>query len=106
MADEDYNGANDVSDKLTIFGKSFWDMWVQKVLRNIASVKYQFMAAFFYLISHGMFVAKGTDGNFLISPTEGLAFLSAGFISLATSRIVMRTSLFEPRNSDELDTDK
>ena len=93
-------------NKLTIFGKSFWDMWVQKMLRNVASVKYQFMAAFFALVSYGMFEGKNVDNSPLISTTEGLAFLTCGFITLATSRIIMRTSLFEPKTDESLDTDK
>jgi len=95
-------------DKISIFDKSFWDLWVQKLLRNLASVKYQFMLAFFYIVVHGMFIAKDAAGEPLIGVTEGLAFLSGGFITLATSRLVVRTSLFEdhidPRQ--KLDTDK
>ena len=95
-------------EKITIFDRSFWDLWVQKLLRNMASVKYQFMIAFFYIIVHGMFIAKNAVGEPMIGVTEGLAFLSGGFITLATSRLIVRTSLFEDKNdpTQKLDTDK
>ena len=96
-------------ERISIFDKSFWDLWAQKMLRNIASVKYQFMIAFFYIVAHGMFVAKNSAGDPLIGVTEGLAFLSGGFITLATSRLIVRTSLFDEKNDSteqKLDTDK
>lgn len=93
-------------DKVTIFDRSFWDLFLQKMLRNIASVKYQFMVAFFWIICYGMFFVDKKDGTAFISSTAGLAFLGGGFITLATSRIVLRTSLFEPKGKDQLETDK
>ena len=91
---------------LSVFNRSFWDLWLQKIFRNLASVKYQFMIAFFWLIVYGMFVGKDTDGSPYISTTAGLAFLAGGFITLVTSRIVIRTSLVEPKESGDLDTDR
>lgn len=95
-------------EKISIFDRSFWDLWAQKVLRNVASVKYQFMVAFFWLILHGMFIEKTTTGEPLIGVTVGLGFLSGGFITLVTSRLVIRTSLFDPKEeaSKDLDTDR
>lgn len=94
-----------MTTKTTVFGKSFWDLWFQKVFRNLASVKYQFMVAFFNIIVYGMFFAKDQSGNYIISPVEGLSFLAGGFLSLATTRIIMRTSLIEPKD-DQLNTDQ
>ena len=88
---------------ISIFNRSFWDLWLQKIFRNIASVKYQFLVAFFYLVSYGMFHGEEP----LISPTLGLGFLSGGFITLVTSRLAIRTSLFEGKSDpNEFDTDK
>ncbi len=92
-------------DKITIFDRSFWDLWIQKLLRNTASIKYQFMVAFFWLVTYGMFIAENADGTSFISATAGLAFLSGGFITLVTSRLVVRTSLFTPPEGN-VDTDR
>lgn len=92
--------------RVSICDRSFWDLWAQKVFRNVASVKYQFMVAFFWLIVYGMFVAKGPDGTAFIGPELGLTFLGGGFITLVTSRMAIRTALFQPRVPSDLDTDK
>ena len=92
--------------KISALDRSFWDLWVQKIFRNFASVKYQFMVFFFWLIVYGMFFEKTKEGLPFISATEGLAFLGGGFITLAVSRIVMRTSLIEPSDPNNIDTDQ
>ncbi|MCK4454699.1 hypothetical protein KAW18_03580 [candidate division WOR-3 bacterium] len=91
-----------MSEKLSIFNALFWDLWLMKHLRNIASVKYQFMVAFFMLIVYGMFNI-GPSGVPWIPAVAGLSFLGGGFIALATSRIISKTRLTE---NEDLDTDK
>jgi enoyl-CoA hydratase/carnithine racemase len=91
-----------MSEKLSIFGKDFWDLWVMKLLRNVASIKYQFLMAFFILVAYGMF-SLGPDGKPWISANSGLAFLGGAFLTLATARIISRTKLTE---NETLDTDK
>jgi hypothetical protein len=100
------NGNLNPYDKVSIFNRSFWDLWFQKIFRNFASIKYQFMIAFFYLICYGMFWAKNSDGEPFISATAGLTFLGGGFITLITSRMLVRTSLFESRDDGGMDTDR
>ena len=92
-----------MSEKPSIFGRLFWDLWVMKLLRNVASVKYQFLVAFFVVVSYGMFHVCEVTKVPWISATLGLSFLSGGFVALATARIVTKTKLTE---NDELDTDK
>jgi hypothetical protein len=96
--------------EISIFNRTFWDLFIQKCFRNLASVKYQFMAAFFSIVVYGMFFKIDSVGKPFISSVEGLAFLSGGFLTLATSRIVLRTSLFDSKNDVEeegyLNTDK
>ena len=92
-------------EKVSLFNRSFWDLWGQKLFRNFASVKYQFMVAFFTVIIYGMFGADNTDGTALLSMTDGLLFLGGGFISLMTGRIAMRSSLVVPAD-DGMDTDR
>ena len=80
----------------------FWRLWIQKLLRNIASVKYQWMLLLYVPVIIGMFSTPQ-----IITPTLGLGFLGGGFITLASTRILARTSLVEPKNEEEdLDTDK
>jgi hypothetical protein len=99
------NGNMNPYDKLSVYNRSFWDLWFQKIFRNIASIKYQFMVAFFWLIVYGMFFAKNAAGEPVISAVAGLGFLSGGFITLVTSRLLIRTSLFENKQGD-MDTDQ
>ena len=91
-----------MSEELSIYGKEFWDLWLMKLLRNVASIKYQFLMAFFILVAYGMF-NLGPDGKPWISAAKGLAFLGGGFLTLATARIISRTKLTE---DEKLDTDK
>ena len=80
--------------ELSIFGLKFWDLWFMKHLRNMASIKYQFLVMFFILIAYGMFNIA-PNGEPWISDTKGLAFLGGGFITLTTARIVVKTKLKE-----------
>ena len=92
-------------EKVTMWDRSFWDLWLQKIFRNFASVKYQFMIAFFTVIVYGMFFGENDKGAPLLSMVEGLAFMGGGFITLVTSRIAMRSSLFAPSDTG-MDTDR
>jgi len=92
-------------EKVSMWDRSFWDLWMQKILRNFASVKYQFMVAFFTVVIYGMFGADTADGTALLSMKDGLLFLGGGFITLMTGRIAMRSSLIAP-STDGMDTDK
>jgi hypothetical protein len=99
------------SDKISVVKGNFWDLWMQKMFRNLASMKFQWMTILCAIVVYGMFFktipgATPTDPVVpLIDATLGLGFLGGGFITLATSRIIARTKLTEPSNG-ELDTDK
>jgi len=96
------------SDALSIVGGNFWDLWVQKMFRNLASMKFQWMTILCAIVVYGMFfkTMPGSDPiKPLISAELGLGFLGGGFITLATSRIIARTKLTEPSNGN-FDTDK
>jgi hypothetical protein len=90
--------------KITIFDRSFWDLWIQKIFRNLASMKCQFLWAFFWTVIYGMYIGTDKTGVNYISPTLGLGFLSGGFITLVTAKLAVKTSLFESP-SDPLDSD-
>ena len=101
-----------VKQKLSVFRKDFWDLWLQKLLRNIASMKFQWLSLLYVPVVIGMFDGqwmKLADGTMKwvskIGIAEGLTFLGGGFITLATSRIIARTKLTNGTNGD-LDTDK
>lgn len=91
--------------EISFFNKTFWDLWFQKIFRNIASVKVWLLIAFFILIVYGMFNCPADTIVPWISAKLGLGFLGAAFITLATTRIIARTKLTEPSNG-ELDTEK
>lgn len=98
---------NNSKERLTVFGLSFWDMWIQKCFRNFASVKYQWMIILYVPVVWGMFNICESTKQPWISAALGLGFLGGGFITLALGRIVARTQLTEDNeNYQTLDTDK
>lgn len=95
-----------MTEKLSFFDKTFFDLWLQKIFRNFASVKYQWMLLLYVPIIVGMFTEGFKAGEPFISAALGLSFLGGGFITLATSRIIARTKLTEDDNTESLDTDR
>jgi hypothetical protein len=93
-------------EKVTFFGKSFWDLWLQKIFRNLASVKYQWLTLLYVPTIWGMFHISPGGTEPWISATAGLTFLGGGFVTLATSRMIARTKLTESPDDKDLDTDK
>jgi len=94
-------------NELSVFGKTFIDLWLMKLFRNVASMKFQWLLLLYIPVIWGMFnLVPGTkEPTPWISATAGLGFLGAGFITLATSRIIARTKLTNGTNED-LDTEK
>ena len=90
---------------LSVFNSSFWDLWLQKILRNIASMKCEWLLMLYIPTIYGMFNEGLTKGEPWISAALGLGFLGGGFITLALGRIVSNTRLTIP-NTNELNTDK
>lgn len=92
---------------LTVKDFSFWDLWLQKCLRNFASAKYQWLFLLYVPTIWGMFHEGLTKGQPWISATLGLGFLGGGFITLALGRFLANTQLKEnPDGTRILDTDK
>ena len=87
---------------LSVFNSSFWDLWIQKNLRNIASVKYQWMVWLYIPVIYGMFHEGLIKGQPWISATLGLGFLGGGFITLALGRLMANTSLKIDKASSDL----
>jgi len=81
--------------KISAFNKTFWDLWIQKVFRNVASVKYQWMVFIYLPVIWGMFHLSPVTNAPWISDIAGLTFLGGGFITLATCRIIAKTKLNE-----------
>jgi len=93
--------------ELSIFSKTFFDLWLMKLFRNVASMKFQWLLLLYIPTIWGMFnLIPGTEvPTPWISAEVGLGFLGAGFVTLATSRIIARTKLTNGTNGD-LDTEK
>ena len=91
---------------LSVFDSSFWDLWLQKNLRNLASAKYQWLFFLYVPTIYGMFNEGLTAGQPWISATLGLSFLGGGFITLATSRLIANTNLKVCQDTHTLDTEK
>ena len=92
--------------KLSIFNRTFWDMWFMKLLRNLASVKYQWLLLLYIPIIWGMFHINEKTNEPWISAALGLSFLGGGFLTLATSRLISQSSLTEDeKDPNILDTE-
>lgn len=88
---------------VSFFDNTFWDLWLQKVFRNFASMKFQWLLLVYIPIIWGMFhINVETDAPW-ISAVTGLSFLGGGFITLATSRMIAKTKLKE---TNQLNTDQ
>lgn len=94
--------------ELSILDRSFWDLWVQKIFRNLASMKFQWLLLLYIPTIWGMFhtIPGITPPKPWISETVGLGFLGGGFVTLALGRIYAKTKLKEIEDNRELDTDK
>lgn len=78
---------------LSFWNGSFWDLWWQKMFRNIASVKYQWLFFLYVPTIYGMFNFKPGTTEPWISATLGLGFLGGGFVTLALGRLMANTKL-------------
>jgi len=90
---------------LSVFNRSFWDLWIQKIFRNFASAKYQWLFFLYVPTVYGMFHEGLTTGQPWISATLGLGFLGGGFVTLALGRIISNTRL-TVSNTNELNTER
>lgn len=96
-------------NKTSAFSWSFWDLVIQKLIRNFASMKFQFLLLLYIPIIYGLFEGQWIGGLWVskIPATQGLAFLGGGYVTLALGRIYAQTKLNGNDHSDEnLDTDK
>jgi hypothetical protein len=91
---------------VSAFRKDFWDLWFQKVFRNLASMKFQLLIILYVPVIWGMFNLNPETKAPWITSIEGLGFLGGGYLTLATSRLLAKTSLVEKPNPNELDTEQ
>ena len=82
----------------------FFRLWLQKMLRNVASLKFQFLILLYIPVIYGMFHFK-PNSEVWITPALGLGFLGGGFITLATSRLLAKTTLTETKEDLECEKD-
>jgi hypothetical protein len=93
--------------ELSVFNSTFWNLWLMKIFRNIASVKYQWLLFLYIPTIWGMFNLNSKTNEPWISATLGLGFLGGGFITLATSRLISQSSLTEDvEDGNTLNTDR
>ena len=91
-----------MSEEISFFKKTFWDLWLQKIFRNFASVKYQWLTLLYIPTVWGMFHTPSGGTEPWISATVGFTFLGGGFVTLAITRIIARTKLVEDSDVDSL----
>ena len=90
---------------VSFFKLNFWDLWLQKIFRNFASMKFQLLIILYVPVVWGMFTIRTGTTEPWISAALGLGFLGGGYITLATSRFLAKTNLVDRADGKELDTD-
>jgi len=77
--------------------KVFWRLFFQKLLRNFASMKYQWLTLLYIPIIYGMFSGRWVDGQWIgkIESVEGLSYLGGAFVTVMGIRIYAKTKLNE-----------
>lgn len=95
------------NNKLSVSNMTFWDMWLQKIFRNLASMKFQMLLLLYIPVIIGIFSGHWAKDVWVskIDPKIGLGFLGGGYVTLALGRVYARTKLTE-NNSNHLDCDK
>ena len=92
--------------KISAFKSTFWDLWIQKIFRNIASVKYQWLFFLYVPVIWGMYNINEKTGQPWITAALGLGFLGGGFLTLATSRMIYQSRLTEEAPEELVEEDK
>ena len=57
-----------MSENVTVFGRTFWDLWLQKIFRNLASMKFQWMLLLYVPVVWGMFNCPGSTTEPWVPP--------------------------------------
>jgi len=101
------------NQQLSFFKKNFWDLWFQKIFRNFASMKFQWLTLLYIPTIWGMFHTPPGSQTPWVSASVGFTSLGGGFVTLAITRIIARTKLVEDSSDEDsldrsgnLDTDK
>jgi hypothetical protein len=85
---------------------TFWDLWWQKIFRNFASAKYQWLFFLYIPTVYGMFTEGLTPDQPFVSAALGLGFLGGGFVTLALGRFMSNTKLKEVKASKDINIHK
>ena len=81
--------------ELTIFGIRFWDLWIMKLARNIASMKFISMMTVYIPIVLLMFSGSWIDGVWVskVSTYVGVPAITGGLVTLILGRVYADTRL-------------
>ncbi len=88
-------------NKLSVRDWTFWDLWLQKLFRNLASMKLQMLLLLYVPVIIGMFSGHWDNHTWVskIDPKIGLGFLGGGYVTLALGRVYAQTKLIENGNN-------
>jgi len=75
----------------------FWPLWLQKNLRNLSSMKYQWLILLYLPVIFGIFEGRWVEDVWVsLIPVEvGLGFLFGSFLTVFSIRIYAKTKLTE-----------
>jgi len=91
-----------MAEQISFWNRTFWDLWLQKIFRNFASMKFQWLMLLYIPTIWGMFHIPEGSKEPWISATIGFTFLGGGFITFAITRIIAQTRLIEDGDIDSL----
>ena len=85
----------------TCNSKEFWILWISKIIRCFASMKFIWLMLLYIPIIYGMYEGQWIAGGWVakIPPSVGCTLLGGGFVTLALGRIYAKTKLRENGSS-------
>ena len=85
---------------LSIFGIKFWDLWLMKLMRIVASMKFISMTMVYTPIVLLMFSGSWQDGVWVskLSSEIGVAAITGGLVTLILGRVYADTRLKQNGN--------
>lgn len=89
--DEDLHSA-----ELSILHWKFWDLWLQKALRNLVSLKFWVLVFMGWCSYKGLFLmGRWVDGHWEspVSATIAFGLIGGGFVTVAVSRVYVKVKL-------------
>ena len=88
-------------NNLSIFAARFWDLWLMKIFRIVASMKFISMVLVYAPIVILMFSGSWVEGVWVakVSTTVGVSAITGGLVTLILGRVYADTRLIQDHSN-------